>query len=82
MLAIISANAITTVTVSSAITSASTFRSAYMYGNNINHTKILEILWKNIFPHTSFGVQNCRDNIFFRHEEAMLDNWQKLISLI
>ena len=74
MLAITSANAITTVRISKAITPANTLRSAYMYGNNINHTKILEILWKNIFPHTSFGVQNCWNNIFFKHEEAMLDN--------
>ena len=36
----------------------------------------------NIFPYTFFGVQNCWDNIFFRPEEAMLDNWQKLVSQI
>ena len=82
MLAITSANAITTATISKPITTAKALRSAYMYDNNINHTKTLEILWKNIFPHTSFGVQNCWDNIFFRPEEAMLDNWQKLVSLI
>ena len=82
MLAITSANAIITATISKAITSAKALRSAYMYGNNINHTKNIEILWKNIFPHTSFGIQNCWDNIFFRPEEAMLDNWQKLVSLI
>ena len=75
MLAITSANVITTATISWAITSAKALRSAYVYGNNTNHTKILKILWKNIFPHTSFGVQNCWDNIFFRPEEAMLDNW-------
>ena len=57
MLAITSANAITTATISWAITSAKALRSAYMYDNNTNHTKILKILWKNIFPHTSFGVQ-------------------------
>ena len=45
-----------------------------MYGNNIDDTKMLEILWKNIFPHTSSGVQNCWNNIFFWDEEAMLDN--------
>ena len=80
MLAITSANAIMSTTISWALTSAKAIRSAYMYGNNTNHTQILKILWKNIFPHTSFGVQNCWDNIFFRPEEAMLDNWQKLVS--
>ena len=73
MLATTSANAITTVTISYAITSVNTLRSAYMYCNNIIHTKILEILCKNIFPHTSFGVQNCWNNIFYKHDEAMLD---------
>ena len=83
MLAIISANAITTATISWAITSAKALRCTYMYGNNTNHTKILKILWKNIFPHTTFGVQKCWENIFFRPEEAMLvDNWQKLVSQI
>ena len=53
-----------------------------MYDNNISHTSILKILWKNIFPHTLDGVQNYWDNIFFRPEEAMLENWQKLLSLI
>ena len=74
MLAITSANVITTATISWAITSAKALRSVYMYGKNTNHIKILKILWKNIFPHTSFGVQNCWDNNFFRPEEAMLDN--------
>ena len=82
MLAVTSANAITTDTISKAITFANALRSAYMYGNNISHTKILDILWKNIFPHTSFGVKNCWDNIFFGPEEVMLDNWQKLLCLI
>ena len=55
MLAITSANAITTATISKAITSAKALRSAHMYGNNINHTKILEILWKT-FSHTPLLV--------------------------
>ena len=82
MLVITSANSIITATISKAVTSAKALRSAYMYGNNINHTKILKYCGKTFFPHTSFGVQNCWDNIFFRPEEAMLDNWQKLVSLI
>ena len=55
MLAITSANAITTAKISWAITSARAFRSTCMYGNNINHTKILEILWKP-FSHTPLLV--------------------------
>ena len=66
MLAITSANATTSATIIWALTSAKGIRCAYMYGNNTNHTQILKILWKNIFPHTSFGVQNYWDNIFFR----------------
>ena len=53
-----------------------------MYDNNINHALVLKILWKNIFPHTFYDDENCWNNIFFRPEEAMLDNWQKLVSLI
>ena len=46
-----------------------------MYGNNTNHTQILKIIKENIFPHT-IGVQkNCWENIFFRPEEAMFENW-------
>ena len=78
MLPITSANAITSAKISWGVTSAKAIRSAYMYGNNTNHTKILKILWKNILPHTSFGVQNCWDNIFFRPEEAMLDKLAKV----
>ena len=51
-----------------------------MYGNNINHTKILEIIKKNIFPHTFRVLKNCWENIFFRPEEAMFENWRKLVS--
>ena len=51
-----------------------------MYGNNTNHTQILKIIKKNIFPHTFCVLKNCWENIFFRPEEAMFDNWQKLVS--
>ena len=51
-----------------------------MYGNNTNHTQILEIIKKSIFPHTFCVLKNCWENIFFRPEEAMFDNWQKLVS--
>ena len=46
-----------------------------MYGNNTNHTQILKIIKKNIFPHTFCALKNCWENIFFRPEEAMFDNW-------
>ena len=51
-----------------------------MYGNNTNHTQILKIIKKNIFPHTFCVLKNCWEKIFFRPEEAMFDNWQKLVS--
>ena len=57
MLAITSANVTTSVTILWALISAKAIRYSYMYGNNTNHTQILKILWKNIFPHTSFGVK-------------------------
>ena len=41
-----------------------------MYGNNTNHTQILKIIKKNIFPHTFCVLKNCWENIFFRPEEA------------
>ena len=51
-----------------------------MYGNNTNHTQILKIIKENIFPHTFCVLKNCWENIFFRPEEAIFDNWQKLVS--
>ena len=51
-----------------------------MYGNNTNHTQILKIININIFPYTFFGIQNCWENIFYRPEETMFDNWQKFVS--
>ena len=52
MLAITSATAITTATISWPITSAKALRSAYKYGNNTNHTKILG----KTFSHTPLLV--------------------------
>ena len=37
----------------------------------------LKIIKKNIFPHTFSALKNCWENIFFRPEEAMFDNWHK-----
>ena len=50
MLAITSANAITTATISKAITPAKALRSAYMYDNNINYTKNIENIVEKHFP--------------------------------
>ena len=52
-----------------------------MYDNNTNHTQILEIIKKNIFPYTLWVFKNYWENIFFRPEEAMFDNHQKLVSI-
>ena len=60
-----------------AITSATTLRSPNMYGHKIHDAKLLEILWNNIFLHTCSSVHNCWTTIFFRHEEAMIDNLPK-----
>ena len=54
--------------------------SAYMYGNTTNHTQIFKIVKENIFPHTICVYENCWENIFFRPEEAIFENWQKLVS--
>ena len=52
-----------------------------MYGNNINHTQDCnKIKKKNIFPYTLWVCKNYWENIFFRPEEAMFGNWQKLVS--
>ena len=40
---------------------------------------ILEIIKKNIFPHTFCVLKNSWENIFLRPEEAMFENWQKLV---
>ena len=32
-------------------------------------------------PYTLWGFKNYWKNIFFRPEEAMFDNWQKLVSI-
>ena len=74
--------AVTSATISWALASAKAIRSADIYGNKISHIQVLEIMKVNIFPYTFVGVQNYWDNIFFRPEEAMLDNWQKLVSQI
>ena len=75
MLAITSANATTSATIIWALTSAKAIRSAYMYGNNTNHTQILKILWKT-FSHTPLVVSKITGiTFFFRPEEAMLDKW-------
>ena len=79
-MAITSAKAITSATMSSAFTSFKAIRSAYMYSNNTNHTQRLEIIKKNIFPYTLWVFKNYWENIFFRPEETMFDNWQKLVS--
>ena len=47
-MAITSAKAITSATMSCAFTSFKAIRSAYMYGNNTNHTQRLEIIKKNL----------------------------------
>ena len=64
---------------SCAFTSIKAVRFAYMYGNNNNHTQRLKII-KKTFPIPLVGVQNYWENIFFRPEEAMFDDWQKLVS--
>ena len=69
-MAVTSAKAITSATLSWALTSAKTIRSAYIYGNNISHIQLVEIMKFNIFPYPFVGVQNYWDNIFFRPEEA------------
>ena len=51
-MAIISAKAITSATMSCAFTSFKAIRSAYMCGNNTNHTQRLKIIKKNILPYT------------------------------
>ena len=38
------------------------------------------IINENIFPYTFCVYKNCWENIFFRPEEAMFENWQKLVS--
>ena len=53
-MAITSAKEITSATISWALTSAKAIRSAYMYGNNTNHTQIIEIIKINIFPYAFF----------------------------
>ena len=73
-MAITSAKAITPATMSSAFTSFKAVRSAYMYGNNTNHTQRLEIIKKDI-SHTLWVFKNYWENIFFRPEDAMFDNW-------
>ena len=78
-MAITSAKAITSAT-KRCVYKIKAITSAYMYGNNTNHTQILEIIKKNIFPHTFCVLKNCWENIFFRPEEAMFENWQKLVS--
>ena len=51
-----------------------------MYGNTTNHTLKIKIVNENIFPHTFCVYKNCWENIFFRPEEAMFENWQQLVS--
>ena len=51
-----------------------------MYGNTTNHTLKIKIVNENIFPHTFCVYKNCWENIFFRPEEAMFENWWKLVS--
>ena len=38
---------------------------------------VLKIVKNNIFPNIAHKIMKV--NIFFRPEEAMLDNWQKLV---
>ena len=55
MLALTSANATTFATISWALTSVKAIRSAYMYGNNNNHTKYWKYCGKT-FSHTPLLV--------------------------
>ena len=57
-MAITSAKAVTSATMSSAFTSFKAIRSAYMYSNNTNHAQRLEIIKKNIFPYTLWVFKN------------------------
>ena len=65
-MAITSAKTITSATISWVLTSAKAIRSAYIYGNNISHIQLLEIMKFNIFPYTFVGVQNYWDNNFLQ----------------
>ena len=51
-MAITSAKAITSATISWVLTSAKAIRSAYIYGNNIRHIQFIEIMKFNIFSYT------------------------------
>ena len=79
-MAITSAKAITSATKNKCVCYNKAITSAYMYGNTTNHILKIKIVNENIFQYTFCVYKNCWENIFFRPEEAMFENWQKLVS--
>ena len=52
-------------------------RHTFVKNKSTHNIIVLKIVKTNIFPNNSHKIMQF--NIFFRSEEAMLDNWQKLV---
>ena len=74
-MAITSAKAITSATINKCVCYNKVITSAYMHGNTTNHTLKNQIVNGNIFPYTFWVYKNYWENIYFRPDEAMFENW-------